>query len=250
MSEAKYMSTHIEANSTLSALKQALEALEANVGSYHPLRRNAITSLRQAIAEAEKQEPVIGTKTWFEDGKVVTQHLHPSDIYKDPQPKADAAAQHKQSTECVEPKPFGYTLEETMKCWDLGYAAAVKALSKQEQPYADKAASVSNDRIKIDPVTGNVQIGTAKQEQSTECVGEPVAYIHRNEYNEYRLEPHDNFDIKSIPFNVDVLLFKAPQRKPLTDEQIFNVARDHYNPHQRAEISFARAIEAAHGIKE
>lgn len=42
-----------------------------------------------------------------------------------------------------------------------------------------------------------------KQEQ-----GEPVAYIHRNEYNEYRLEPHDNFDIKSIPFNVDVPLFK------------------------------------------
>jgi len=30
----------------------------------------------------------------------------------------------------------------------------------------------------------------------------------------------------------------------LTDEEIFAVARDHYNPHQRAEISFARAIEA------
>lgn len=41
---------------------------------------------------------------------------------------------------------------------------------------------------------------------------EPVAYIHRNEYNEYRLEPHDNFDIKSIPFNVDVSLFKSSQR--------------------------------------
>jgi hypothetical protein len=38
------------------------------------------------------------------------------------------------------------------------------------------------------------------------------------------------------------------QLKPLTDEQILNVARDHYNPNQRAEISFARAIEAAHGI--
>jgi hypothetical protein len=42
-----------------------------------------------------------------------------------------------------------------------------------------------------------------KQEQD-----DPVAIIHRNEYNEYRLEPHDNFDIKSIPFNVDVPLFK------------------------------------------
>jgi hypothetical protein len=49
-------------------------------------------------------------------------------------------------------------------------------------------------------------------------------------------------------------LYAAPQpapveRKPLTDEQILNVARDHYNPHQRPEISFARAIEAAHNIK-
>jgi hypothetical protein len=45
----------------------------------------------------------------------------------------------------------------------------------------------------------------AKQEQ-----GEPVAIIHRNEYNEYRLEPHDSFDIKSIPFNVDVSLYTTP----------------------------------------
>jgi hypothetical protein len=36
--------------------------------------------LRQAIAEAEKQQPVVGTKTWFEDGKMVTQHLYASDI--------------------------------------------------------------------------------------------------------------------------------------------------------------------------
>jgi len=40
-----------------------------------------------------------------------------------------------------------------------------------------------------------------KQEQ-----GEPVAIIHRNEYNEYRLEPHDSFDIKSIPFNVELVV--------------------------------------------
>jgi hypothetical protein len=48
---------------------------------------------------------------------------------------------------------------------------------------------------------------------------EPVAIVHRNEYNEYRLEPHDNFDIKSIPFNVDVPLFKSPQPKEPEPEQ-------------------------------
>jgi len=33
--------------------------------------------------QAEKQEPVVGTKTWFEDGKMVTQHLYASDISKE-----------------------------------------------------------------------------------------------------------------------------------------------------------------------
>ena len=42
---------------------------------------------------------------------------------------------------------------------------------------------------------------------------------------------------------------QEPKREPLTDEQILEVARDHYSPNQRPEISFARAIEAAHGIK-
>jgi len=85
---------------------------------------------------------------------------------------------------------------------------------------------------------------------------EPVAIIHRNEYNEYRLEPHDNFDIKSIPFNVDVPLFKAPQRKPLTDEQMDAVTQawaGHSLVSKERLImcrEYARAIEAAHGIKE
>lgn len=30
----------------------------------------------------------------------------------------------------------------------------------------------------------------------------------------------------------------------LTDEEILGAARDHYNPHQRPEVSFARMIEA------
>jgi hypothetical protein len=44
-----------------------------------------------------------------------------------------------------------------------------------------------------------------------------------------------DFDIKTTP----------PQRKPLTDEQIEDIAAQTMFP-----INFARAIEAAHGIKE
>jgi hypothetical protein len=72
---------------SISAMKQALEVLEAqhnwavaNTGAFTKQSLNAITILRQAIAEVEKQEPVVGTKTWFEDGKMVTQHLYASDI--------------------------------------------------------------------------------------------------------------------------------------------------------------------------
>ena len=87
-----------------------------------------------------------------------------------------------------------------------------------------------------------------KQEQ-----GEPVAYIHRNEYNEYRLEPHDNFDIKSIPFNVDVPLYTTSQRKPLTDKEIWDLhikMSAALNCKLSDLIELTRAVEAAHNIKE
>ncbi len=38
---------------------------------------------------------------------------------------------------------------------------------------------------------------------------EPLAYILRNEYNEYRLEPIEPLDIKSLPIEVEIKLFKA-----------------------------------------
>lgn len=41
---------------------------------------------------------------------------------------------------------------------------------------------------------------------------------------------------------------KTAPMKPMTEEEILEVARDHYNPYQRAEITFARAIERHHGI--
>ena len=66
----------------------------------------------------------------------------------------------------------------------------------------------------------------AKQEQ-----GEPVAIVHRNEYNEYRLEPHDSFDIKSIPFNVDVPLYTTPQQRTwvgLTRKEVYDLYDSDY----------------------
>jgi hypothetical protein len=57
------------------------------------------------------------------------------------------------------------------------------------------------------------------------------------------------YPLVEMPDGKHYLYTSPPPRQTLTDEEILAVARDHYNPHQRPEISFARAIEAAHGIK-
>ena len=70
-------------------LQQALDALESDPVPLNAIN-NASALLRAALA-APQPEPVIGTKTWFEDGKLITMHLTASDIYK-AQPAAPAPA--------------------------------------------------------------------------------------------------------------------------------------------------------------
>jgi hypothetical protein len=49
--------------------------------------------------------------------------------------------------------------DHPMRHWDRTCPACVAEAEKQE-PYADKANQLNSDRIRIDPVTGNVSIGT------------------------------------------------------------------------------------------
>jgi hypothetical protein len=64
----------------------------AKAGQKH---RQAITAIKEALTstQCEKQPaqepdagkgPIVGTKTWFEDGKVVSQNIHMADMYNDP----------------------------------------------------------------------------------------------------------------------------------------------------------------------
>lgn len=74
---------------------------------------------------------------------------------------------------------------------------------------------------------------------------EPVAYIHRNEWNEYRLEPMDDFNITTIPWNVDILLYThpAPSWQGLSDYDILSIdGLDCVNENDL--ISFAHAVVA------
>ena len=54
----------------------------------------------------------------------------------------------------------------------------------------------------------------------------------------------DKFGFYNIP-----LYTTPPQRKPLTDEEIILIVAECASSHQHTDIHFARAIEAAHGIK-
>ncbi len=49
-------------------------------------------------------------------------------------------------------------------------AKRIEELEAKDEPYAFEASMFSNDRVKIDPVTGNVGIGTPQQEAKDELV--------------------------------------------------------------------------------
>jgi hypothetical protein len=86
------------------------------------------------------------------------------------------------------------------------------------------------------------KITLAKQEQRSvsEHTGEPVAWVNHGENRITRATGWDGYGA----------LYTTPQRKPLTDEQIVLIVSECAASHQHTDIHFARAIEAAHGIKE
>jgi hypothetical protein len=88
---------------------------------------------------------------------------------------------------------------------------------------------------------GPLEQATPQQEQ-----GEPVTIKHRHEW--FRTGEMKAGQMRCISCGTWGQEDMPQQRKPLTDEQIY----DMYNePRSDAEmIAFARAIEAAHGIKE
>ena len=76
-------------------MKQALEALEyyRSAEDYQPTPASeAITALRQAIAEAEKQEPVAKYSDIVSDGGLDPRNVHAIDI---PQERVDETAKYR-----------------------------------------------------------------------------------------------------------------------------------------------------------
>jgi hypothetical protein len=96
----------------------------------------------------------------------------------------------------------------------------------------------------------------AKRSEELEAHGEPVAFRLKSETVDYQVTCYSK-EQADIYINdmgwqlIEVLYTTPPQRKPLTDEQIKQVMDDCDEGQEDAEyiLAFARAIEAAHGIK-
>jgi hypothetical protein len=172
-------------------------------------------------------------------------------------------------------------------------AENARELGLDYEPYGFEASIYSNARMKVDVVTGNVSIGTVKKPCGLECdctdvckqddykvlwqqmcercdeldkklaqleaKDEPVGFMHAGqvlEMQQGRL-PCGYVYPKRAP-GASVALYRTPpQRKPLTDEEIWkfwwNKPEVPEGEDDSMEAQFVaacrRAIEAAHGIK-
>jgi hypothetical protein len=105
----------------------------------------------------------------------------------------------------------------------------------EQPPYQTYANGVH-----VDPVTGDVGIGTPKQPEL-----EPVACIGTNGELMWLNKP------KAIYSKPQPLYTSPPKREPLTDEQIAELWDEavKYAPSDIRIKDFARLVEQAHGIK-
>ena len=90
---------------------------------------------------------------------------------------------------------------------------------------------------------------TAIEEALAQPEQEPVAILHRYP-SKCRMTVEYTDEITEVREGSWPLYTTPPQRKPLTDEEIILIVADCASSHQHTDIHFARAIEAAHGIKE
>ena len=89
---------------------------------------------------------------------------------------------------------------------------------------------------------------TNKQQQ------EPVATkLETQQFNCFHVSAEDFKKLATLPVGTKLYTSPPAQRKPLTDEQIIQIASTPDGSQATTKgyvIPFARAIEAAHGIKE
>ena len=85
-----------------------------------------------------------------------------------------------------------------------------------------------------------------KYAEARTIIREALANVATNDTSQERVDK-----TSEIVHEPEYLAFMdTPQRKPLSDEEIILIVAECAASHQHTDIHFARAIEAAHGIKE
>jgi hypothetical protein len=136
---------------------------------------------------------------------------------------------------------------------DAGYTRrpTLREMAEDEQAYAAQARRVEQEthgRMRIDPVTGDVSIGTPAEQPEQE----PVAWIHRKHYllgHAENMPPAD----KALAQGWTPLYTNPPRRewRGLTEDEILTEAARHLGEMHVENCGlgdikdFARAIEAA-----
>ncbi len=210
-------------------LKLALEALqkiyiapehEEYIRVWWPACEQAIPAIKEALAQSE-QEPVA---TIQKDWKLMPRKAN----------EAMLKAMDECSTEGYDERLYaGHAASVYMAAWDA------LPEPKQEQ----------------EPVVWMYQDKSTHEVRFQKHMRDFVDHSKTSEVPLYS-EPLANHELQCVCGAVwcgDEMVHlpnKAPmQRKPLTDEEIILIVAECASSHQHTDIQFARAIEAAHGIK-
>jgi hypothetical protein len=227
-------------------LKLALEALKnnvsflntSNVKEAHNCRADSLWSIKALEEALAKQE-------------------QGNDEYKCTESDAWNCKYCKKMKTCKaieHPQNFGTPKQEQGEpvSFDTWYSGFNSFVGKSPLLYSDLHCAWQAAKLYTTP--------QPKQEQrsDSEQLGEPVAWqvngsmVVREDWIERLHWPFEYVVMgRAIPDGWVPVLYATPQqRKPLTDEQIQAIAKEHIAVGTRSFEEFGRRIEAAHGIKE
>ena len=129
--------------------------------------------------------------------------------------------------------------------WHYAHSKATARIAEQ----CDEAITSLRKAIQEEALRNVQRIG---QEIEQEPYGWVSQHTTKGMY-EWQFNKRESSVYIDTAISIVPVYTHPPQRKPLTDEQIVAINDKHYNIAYRdfdADIAIARAIEAAHGIKE
>jgi hypothetical protein len=254
-----------------SAAKQALEAMNAmmthmgmdedewNKVTFDQMRK-AITSLRQAIAEAEKQEPYVDVVShwhyWMAEAdkfRLQLENLRQAIAEAEKQPTGPATSADRYFYEAGFEEGRQQGMKQERALWELArIGQEIEAEAEKQEPVAwgmegkdgfifDVICPAEHEREEGGYTT---PLYTTPQQRT--WVGLTDEEVKKIAYNNIEVKVARAIEAKLKEKNTQPA---QPKREPLTDEEIAEICLGLYGSGiHHDDYVFVRAIEAAHGI--